>query len=239
VRRWFAISGLCHAGLLLALVLFYRGGTSQPREPDAMFECQGLPDPHATEIAPEPQQPDDPSRELLPDAWSQDEPETVASADMDDIDAAMPEADRAPALDVPDPRQLCVRLERPLRIPGRDNSKTTRPSPLAVALPKSAPQRPAKMGATRAPTLHGQPSDIRYPRRARRRGLEGTTELKILVARDGRVDRIVIARSSGHAILDEAARAAVASWRFSPALRNGVPVAAWTHRTVCFRLTRS
>ena len=37
---------------------------------------------------------------------------------------------------------------------------------------------------------------------------------------------MTIATSSGHQILDDAAVAAVRTWRFSPATQAGVPVAA-------------
>lgn len=46
----------------------------------------------------------------------------------------------------------------------------------------------------------------RYPKRAQRRRQEGTVELRFVVDRRGRVLRYDIARSSGHALLDDAVR---------------------------------
>ena len=50
-----------------------------------------------------------------------------------------------------------------------------------------------------------------YPRRARRAGLEGTVLLEIVLDDQGRIIDIRVAQSSGHRILDDAARSAVAA----------------------------
>lgn len=50
-----------------------------------------------------------------------------------------------------------------------------------------------------------------YPRRARRAGLEGTVLLELVLDEHGRIVEIRVAKSSGHRILDDAARAAVAA----------------------------
>jgi len=87
-----------------------------------------------------------------------------------------------------------------------------------------------------APAPRGTQASIAYPLRARRRGLEGVVELRILVDRAGAVVRVVVERSSGHELLDDAARAGVARWRFHPARRDGEPVAFWIRRVIRFRL---
>lgn len=43
-----------------------------------------------------------------------------------------------------------------------------------------------------------------YPRKARRRGIEGTAHVRFDILRDGRVDGLAVQRSSGHAMLDRA-----------------------------------
>ncbi len=50
-----------------------------------------------------------------------------------------------------------------------------------------------------------------YPAPARRRGLTGVVELEIRLGLDGSVERITVARSSGHALLDQAAVRGVAA----------------------------
>jgi protein TonB len=56
------------------------------------------------------------------------------------------------------------------------------------------------------------------------------------VAASGECTRADLRRSSGHAILDEAALRAVRGWRFVPALRDGRPVAAGVDIPIVFRL---
>lgn len=66
-----------------------------------------------------------------------------------------------------------------------------------------------------------------YPRDALREGLEGTVVLRLLVDVDGRPIDVVVERSSGHRVLDAAARRHVlAKWTFRPAIRNGRAVQA-------------
>jgi periplasmic protein TonB len=75
-----------------------------------------------------------------------------------------------------------------------------------------------------------------YPDNARSKGWEGTVKLQILVSTEGRVEDMRIASSSGYAELDQAALRAVRSWRFSPALQKGAPVAAWATLPVVFAI---
>lgn len=63
-----------------------------------------------------------------------------------------------------------------------------------------------------------------YPPAARRRGIEGEVVLRVLVSADGRARSVEIAKSSGSDLLDEAARNALARWRFRPAMQSGVAV---------------
>ena len=90
-------------------------------------------------------------------------------------------------------------------------------------------------GTTRGPRIvdGGRPD---YPENARAKGWEGTVKLQILVNTDGRVEDVRIVAGSGYAELDQTAQRAVRSWRFSPALKNGSPVAAWATVPVVFDL---
>jgi len=66
-----------------------------------------------------------------------------------------------------------------------------------------------------------------YPPQAVRDGLTGIVELEILVGIDGRPIEVSIVRSSGHRVLDQAARRVVLShWTFRPAMRDGQAVQA-------------
>jgi len=77
----------------------------------------------------------------------------------------------------------------------------------------------------------------RYPYLARARAEEGQVVVRVEVNAAGGVRAIAIARSSGFALLDEAALGAVRQWRFEPARRSGAAVAATLDVPISFRLT--
>ena len=76
----------------------------------------------------------------------------------------------------------------------------------------------------------------KYPRIAKRKGYEGKVVLDVLVNREGKVESLVIFRSSGHTILDKAAQKAVASWLFSPATKGKERIAMWIKVPIRFDL---
>jgi len=100
-------------------------------------------------------------------------------------------------------------------------------------MPVAAAARPA---VVREPRLLPDSAPARYPDRARRRGLEGTVVLRLRVAADGTVERVEVATSSGHEILDRAAEEAAPKWRYEPALRDGVAIAYDVRQPVEFTL---
>jgi periplasmic protein TonB len=74
-----------------------------------------------------------------------------------------------------------------------------------------------------------------YTEEARRRGINGDVELEIVVRSDGSVGDVRLQRGLG-AGLDQRAIDAVRQWRFSPALRQGVPVDVLVEVAVEFKL---
>ena len=79
----------------------------------------------------------------------------------------------------------------------------------------------------------------KYPARAARGGLTGTVLLRVLVDETGQPTSVEIETSSGHRILDLAARAQVLErWRFHPAQRQGRKVSAYALVPVAFNLPR-
>jgi D-alanyl-D-alanine endopeptidase (penicillin-binding protein 7) len=67
-----------------------------------------------------------------------------------------------------------------------------------------------------------------YPQADLAAGHQGTVTVDFLIDADGVVADSAIARSSGYASMDEAARGALLKCRFSPALKNGQAVKEWT-----------
>ena len=63
-----------------------------------------------------------------------------------------------------------------------------------------------------------------YPPDAVRRAEQGAVILLIHVTPMGLASGVDVLESSGHAVLDRAARDAVAVWHFRPAVKDGVPI---------------
>jgi TonB family protein len=82
----------------------------------------------------------------------------------------------------------------------------------------------------------GQNFRPEYPRTAREAGWEGTVMLKVEVLPDGKAGHVSVHRTSGHAILDDAALTAVQRWRFSPAMDGNFPIKTVVHLPVRFDL---
>jgi protein TonB len=141
---------------------------------------------------------------------------------------------------------------------------TPQPSPVAPPVPTRSvievpatpapvdivPEQPAKpttttdiagagpVGETRRLAYDGA-LKLRYPATALRSRQQGEVLLNVLVDANGNVQRIEIARSSGHADLDAAAREAVQRAHFKPVLRDGRAIAAWGTVPIEFRLDRA
>ncbi|MFZ3047517.1 MAG: energy transducer TonB [Desulfatirhabdiaceae bacterium] len=75
-----------------------------------------------------------------------------------------------------------------------------------------------------------------YPQQARKRGFQGTVILKVLIGTDGNVSDIDIQETSGHSILDQAARETVGGWIFKPGYRGNEPVEMWIRVPIRFEL---
>jgi protein TonB len=76
-----------------------------------------------------------------------------------------------------------------------------------------------------------------YPPAARQARAEGTTLLRVHIAKDGTIDDVEVQRPAGHVALDQAAVDAVRKWRFEPARAGSEPVAMWVVVPVEFRLS--
>jgi protein TonB len=75
-----------------------------------------------------------------------------------------------------------------------------------------------------------------YPPQSRRLREQGEVRLRVELDETGRVSAVGIIRTSGYTRLDEAARAAVLTWRCQPATRDGQPVRAVAIQSLAFVL---
>ncbi|NYE59144.1 TonB family protein [Duganella sp. 1224] len=67
-----------------------------------------------------------------------------------------------------------------------------------------------------------------WPKESLRNSEQGTVQLAFLIGADGGVHDTRVERSSGHPLLDQAAREGLARCTFKPAQENGKPVESWT-----------
>lgn len=101
-----------------------------------------------------------------------------------------------------------------------------------ASLDKKAPA--AQMVLAKPLYRHNPPP--KYPNRARRRGLQGVVILEVLVDETGQVEELTVFTSSGHRILDRAARASVKKWLFQPGTKGGKIEKMWVRVPIRFEL---
>jgi protein TonB len=111
----------------------------------------------------------------------------------------------------------------------------TQDAPAPVA---PVPEAPKPKGPSRPPRVVNW-TDPPYPEQARQQGIEGTVILKLSVTAKGSPRNVAVVKSSGHSGLDEAAVAHVQKTGFSPALKDGQPVAMTITFRVKFRLVNA
>jgi len=207
-------------------------------------------------VVPEPREPPAPELSLEPQA----PPALVA------VQPPLPTEEPAPPLQqwaralpqtkpaVPDPPAI-PRQEPPPAAEAPVETETARRAP-----PEPPPVAPATNGdpvqdssetqtADRGPAGQATPGIVpkdaapaagnappRYPRAARRRGLEGRVVVEATIDPAGRVVAANVQESSGYGLLDRAALDAIKRWRFEPAERDGRPVEATVAVPVVFTL---
>jgi protein TonB len=214
-RRWAAlllvaaIAGL-HAGAIATFAGAERSARG-PLAPVAVAVSMALAPPR---IEPPPP----PKPRLAPPRVKAAAPLPPASAPQPQRLAAAPANNPAPAL--------------PDSVATAEPGPVSAPSPVAAAAPPADEKTSEPRGY--AGYLRNPAPD--YPPMAQRRGLEGQVVLKVHVLASGQPDSVTVARSSGHAILDEAAVKAVVSWAFAPARRGHTAVDGWVQVPLSFKI---
>jgi len=94
----------------------------------------------------------------------------------------------------------------------------TEAAPVPAPGPITAASAPVRLRS--APRLIASDKPA-YPTASQRAGEQGTTQLDVCIAANGRVTSVRLARSSGHSRLDEAAAKWIRGERFTPARVNG------------------
>lgn len=75
-----------------------------------------------------------------------------------------------------------------------------------------------------------------YPPTSVQLGEQGVVVVRMRISPDGLVTEVEVVQSSGYARLDDAARAALARWHFTPAVQNGEAVESVQDLPIRFRL---
>ncbi len=75
-----------------------------------------------------------------------------------------------------------------------------------------------------------------YPAQAKRRHMEGSVMLDVLVSPDGQPRSVTVAQSSGFSLLDDSAKNAVSRWKFLPARKGTETVEARVIVPIEFKL---
>ncbi|EAR56104.1 hypothetical TonB protein [Photobacterium sp. SKA34] len=120
-------------------------------------------------------------------------------------------------------------------------TNSSKPVSSKLALNKPATAKKTTVGANSPqlvskPTFATKPSPVKYPRLAKRRGIEGTVLVEVLIAKDGHQVKQKLIKSSGASVLDNAALKAIKKWRFSPHIVDGIAIAHRVQIPVRFKL---
>lgn len=110
------------------------------------------------------------------------------------------------------------------------------PAPRPAAAANPAPAAAVPVVAARYNAAYLNNPDPKYPPMSRRLGEEGKVLLRVRVTAEGLAATVDIEKSSNFERLDEAARQAVARWRFVPAKRGEEAVEAAVIVPIVFRL---
>ncbi|MFA7293111.1 MAG: energy transducer TonB [Rhodocyclaceae bacterium] len=121
--------------------------------------------------------------------------------------------------------------------PEAPSSFSVAPQPEPVAAPAVVAPAPVPLTAARFDADYLQNPKPVYPPMSRRFGEEGKVVLRVRVSSQGLPLAVEIKQSSNHVRLDEAAKAAVARWRFVPARQGSEAVEAWVLVPLNFTLS--
>jgi protein TonB len=129
-------------------------------------------------------------------------------------------------------RLMVLALSAALGCGTRDDGTVRLTSGAAVASTEPADQPPVAVNPV---------SPVEYPAALREQGIEGRVLLRLYADSQGTLvaESTKVAESSGYPALDSAAMAGAPKLRFSPARRNGRPVAGAFLQPVHFRNPRA
>lgn len=78
---------------------------------------------------------------------------------------------------------------------------------------------------------------IPYPPGARARGIEGYVVLSLLIAPNGKIEKVKVLEAQPSGIFDSVAETGIMNWKFQPAVYQGIPVKVWAKQKIRFDLS--
>ena len=222
IRRRNAIglvtSAVCH-GLLVGLgALFLSGPVEKPAAAETLVVdlVEALPTP-IREVSPD-------REETQPAPAKQDRPKTFTARPyakpQPRAQAFAPMAAVSPSTEVATADEMSL----PTAVPAVPHKETTAPATLSSSGPVPQPTSgPGPITVQAAPRYRDNPRPD-YPIGSRRRHEEGEVRVAVTVTPEGHPLRVLLAKTSGHPLLDQAAVDAVRTWTFEPARASGVAV---------------
>lgn len=145
----------------------------------------------------------------------------------------------------PEPVQKLTKAEPPKTVakkepkPEKQDEKKVAKEPVPEQVTKPASQSKGVSSQpvlVNKPTFVSQPVSPRYPRSARKRGIEGVALYEIWLDENGNQIKQVLLESSGAEMLDSSALRAIKQWQFSPHITGGQQVAHRVQIPVRFKL---
>ena len=217
------------AGLVLALPAVWSRATDRSSRSAELTLAPARP-----MSRPEPREPDLPieEEEVPEDPFAEFELVEVREASFDVRELEPEPLERVDFL----ARDVPSRLRQKKRTEPEPPAVEPEPTPLLVSqLPE--PPLPVVTTTRILPSpIPEECTDPAYPRGASRRGLTGTVVCLITVSVEGEVREVEVETTSGHGILDRAARDAVSSWRFRPGTVGGEPREMVVRKRFAFQL---
>ncbi|MFT3965135.1 MAG: TonB family protein [Sphingobium sp.] len=138
-----------------------------------------------------------------------------------------------PVIDLPKPPQIGdMAKPDPIPLPGGSGGTGAFPDIIRTPDPVAPVMVEAKPDARYMRDF--QPP---YPAAMLRLQMEGNVTVRLTVGADGRVLDIALVSAADPAFYEATRKQALSRWRFTPATRDGVPVASERVMTVRFRLT--
>jgi len=127
-------------------------------------------------------------------------------------------------------------LVRPVPAPARAAPGRTGAATRSAGAPREDRPRVAESDEVDEPPRELRVHRPEYPSRARRRGIEGSATVRLLIDEEGRVVDVELVDTRGSDEFGEAVLAVAPGWVFRPARDEGRPVRVRALKTVRFRL---